>query len=72
MNICFDLKLIIRRLTWRRKKEEISIRSGTAEYLTYVASITAEIAAAKAEMEFEKHRVIQDRLFLSDFYGYML
>ena len=61
-----------RRLTWRRKKEEISIRSGTAEYLTYVASITAEIAAAKAETEFEKHRVIQDRLFLSDFYGYML
>ena len=55
-----------------KKKEELSIRSDAAEYLTYVASITAEIAAAKAETEFEKYRVIQDRLFLSDFYGYML
>ena len=55
-----------------KKKEEMSIRSGAAEYLTYVASITAEIAVAKAETEFEKHRVIQDRLFLSDFDKYML
>ena len=55
-----------------KKKEEISIRSGTAEYLTYVDSITAEIAAAKVETEFEKYRVIQDGLFLPDFNGYML
>ena len=29
--------------------------------------ITAEIAKAKAETEFEKYRVIQDRLYMSDF-----
>ncbi len=34
--------------------------------------ITAEIAKAKAETEFEKYRVIQDRLFISDFDKYML
>ena len=34
--------------------------------------ITAEIAKAKAETEFEKYRVIQDRLFMSDFDKYML
>lgn len=32
----------------------------------------AEIAKAKAETEFEKYRVIQDRMFLSDFDKYML
>ena len=30
------------------------------------------IAKAKAETEFEKYRVIQDRLFMSDFDKYML
>ena len=34
--------------------------------------ITVEIAKAKAEMEFEKYRVIQDRLFMSDFDKYIL
>ena len=34
--------------------------------------ITAEIAKAKAETEFEKYRVIQDRLFMSDFDKFML
>ena len=34
--------------------------------------ITAEIAKAKAEIEFEKYRVVQDRLFMSDFDKYML
>ena len=34
--------------------------------------ITAEIAKAKAETEFEKYRVVQDRLFMSDFDKYML
>ena len=29
-------------------------------------------SAAKAETEFEKYRVIQDRLFISDFDKYML
>lgn len=29
--------------------------------------ITAEIAKAHAETEFEKYRIVQDRLFVSDF-----
>ncbi len=34
--------------------------------------MTAEIAKLHAETEFEKYRVIQDRLFMSDFDRYML
>ena len=34
--------------------------------------VTAEIAKLHAETEFEKYRIIQDRLFLSDFDRYML
>ena len=34
--------------------------------------ITAEIAKAKAETEFGKYRVVQDRLFMSEFDRYML
>ena len=42
------------------------------ETLLHAGKITAEIAKAKAETEFEKYRVIQDRLFMSDFDKYML
>ena len=98
-----------------KKKDEITIRSSAAEYLTYVASVgdqqdsiemtlrhipltmqdwekrlnsfiemfdygilqdagkvSAEIAKLHAETEFEKYRVIQDSLFMSDFDRYML
>ena len=34
--------------------------------------ITAEIAKDKAESEFEKYRIVQDRLFMSDFDRYLL
>lgn len=34
--------------------------------------VTAEIAKLHAETEFEKYRIIQDRLFMSDFDKYML
>ena len=34
--------------------------------------ITAEIAKAKAEAEFEKYRIVQDRLFMSDFDRFLL
>lgn len=34
--------------------------------------VSAEIAKLHAETEFEKYRVIQDKLFLSDFDKYML
>ena len=37
-----------------------------------VGKVTAEIAKLHAETEFEKYRVIQDRLFMSDFDRYML
>ena len=70
------------------KKKEISIRSGAAEYLTFVAAtgeqansiemryhgkagkhVMCEKPMAKtyAETEFEKYRIIQDRLYESDF-----
>ena len=42
------------------------------EVLQDAGKITAETAKAKAETEFEKYRVIQDRLFMSDFDKYML
>ena len=35
--------------------------------LTDAGSITAEIAKAHAETEFEKYRIIQDRLYESNF-----
>ena len=34
--------------------------------------VTAEIAKLHAETEFEKYRIIQDRIFMSDFDKYML
>ena len=34
--------------------------------------VSAEIAKLHAETEFEKYRVVQDRLFMSDFDKYML
>ena len=40
--------------------------------LQYAGKVSAEIAKIHAETEFEKYRVIQDRLFMSDFDKYML
>lgn len=34
--------------------------------------VTAEIAKIHAETEFEKYRVVQDRLFMSDFDKFIL
>jgi hypothetical protein len=42
------------------------------EILQNAGKITAEIAKTKAETEFEKYRVIQDRLFMSDYDKYLL
>lgn len=44
----------------------------TEEVLQDAGKITAEIAKAKAETEFEKYRIIQYRLYMSDFDKYML
>ena len=42
------------------------------EVLQDAGKITAEIAKSKAETEFEKYRVIQDRLFMSYYDRYLL
>ena len=42
------------------------------EVLQDTGRITAEIAKAKAETEFEKYRVVQDRIFMSDYDKYLL
>ena len=42
------------------------------EILQDAGKVSAEIAKIHAETEFEKYRVIQDRLFMSDFDKYML
>ena len=43
------------------------IEATDREILQYAGRVTAEIAKAHAESEFEKYRIIQDRLFESDF-----
>ena len=42
------------------------------EVLQDAGKITAEIAKTKAETEFEKYRVVQDRIFMSDYDKYLL
>lgn len=42
------------------------------ELLTGAGKISAEQAKLHAETEFEKYRIIQDKLFMSDFDRYML
>jgi hypothetical protein len=43
------------------------IEATDREILQNAGKVTAEIAKAHAESEFEKYRIIQDRLFESDF-----
>ena len=54
------------------KRLDLFLTADDREVLQDAGEITAEIAKAKAETEFEKYRVIQDRLFISDFDRYML
>lgn len=51
---------------------DLFLKADEREVLQDAGKITAEIAKAKAETEFEKYREIQDRLFMSDFDKYML
>lgn len=57
---------------------QITIRlNGFIEIFEYgllndAGKVSAEIAKIHAESEFEKYRVIQDKLFMSDFDKYML
>ena len=49
------------------KRIDIILEAGGDAVLTDAGTITAEFAKAFAESEFEKYRIIQDRLFSSDF-----
>ena len=54
------------------KRLDLFLMADDREVLQDAGKITAEIAKAKAETEFERYRVVQDRLFMSDFDKYML
>ena len=49
------------------KRIDIFLNATDREVLQDAGKITAEYAKEFAESEFEKYRVIQDRLFRSDF-----
>lgn len=54
------------------KRLDLFLMADDREVLQDAGKITTEIAKAKAETEFEKYRIIQDRLFVSDFDKYLL
>ena len=56
---------------WAKRLDGFLEFNGT-EILTGAGKISAEQAKLHAETEFEKYRIIQDRLFMSDFDKYML
>lgn len=56
---------------WARRLD-LFLMVDEREILQDAGKITAEIAKEKAETEFEKYRVIQDRLYMSDFDRYLL
>ena len=47
-------------------------RNVSREVLMDAGKVTAELAKAHAEAEFEKYRIVQDRLYLSDFDKFLL
>lgn len=54
------------------KRLDLFLMADDRVLLQDAGKITAEIAKSKAETEFEKYRVIQDRLFMSDYDRYLL
>lgn len=56
---------------WAKRLDGFLEFNGT-EILTDAGKVSAEQAKLHAETEFEKYRIIQDRLFMSDFDRYML
>ena len=54
------------------KRLDLFLMADDREVLKDAGKITAEIAKTKAETEFEKYRIIQDQLFVSDFDKYLL
>ena len=49
------------------KRLDIFLMADDREILTNAGTITAEIAKTHAEREFERYRIIQDRLYESDY-----
>ena len=57
---------------WEKRLDKfISIWDGPIT-VEQVENVTAAIAQNHAESEFEKYRVVQDRLFMSDYDRYLL
>lgn len=54
------------------KRLDLFLMADDREVLQDAGKITAEIAKTKAETEFEKYRIIQDRLFMSDYDKFLL
>jgi hypothetical protein len=54
------------------KRIDIYLQADDLEVLQDAGKITAEIAKSKAETEFEKYRIVQDRLFLSDYDKFLM
>lgn len=54
------------------KRLDLFLMADDREILNDAGKITAKIAKEKAETEFEKYRIIQDKLFVSDFDKYLL
>ncbi len=53
------------------KQIDVILAAGRNEVLQNQGSVTAEEAKEHAETEFEKYRIVQDRLFQSDFDKYL-
>ncbi|MFQ7317686.1 MAG: hypothetical protein ACLRO0_02825 [Massilimicrobiota timonensis] len=51
---------------------DLFLMADDREILKDVGKITAEIAKSKAETEFEKYRIIQDKQFIYDYDRYLL
>ena len=54
------------------KRLDLFLMADEREILKDEGKITAEIAKSKAETEFEKYRIIQDKLFISDYDRYLM
>ncbi len=54
------------------KRLDLFLMADDREILQNAGKITMEIAKSKAETEFEKFRIVQDKLFMSDYDKYLL
>lgn len=76
LDIYNQVTIAIPSVVWSEMEKQI-IENSFIEMFDYgilqdAGKVSAEIAKLHAETEFEKYRVIQDRLFMSDFDKYML